>query len=232
MMKMLTSRWSRAYLGLAACAVFCAAAGPILADDFMPPAFRGDELTVYSEWDFELDFPYNLDQNNIPPDDLTSVGKEGYEIYDTYTHAHVLGMTWVDGIWYVDPGEEFGQIYFWIENWVDDMHYKHLWIQLTYGGEGEPPIPPQIAEIEGRQWVGPNPEDHVYYDGYINDFIQHTANQRVEHWMLEPNPDVESILILVPPGTWLDQVVIDTISTNDVTRTESETWSGVKNLFR
>jgi hypothetical protein len=54
----------------------------------------------------------------------------------------------------------------------------------------------------------------------------------VEVWILLPNPDREHVYIDIPPFTYVDQVVIDTISTNDVISNEDTTWGEVKSLFR
>ena len=59
-----------------------------------------------------------------------------------------------------------------------------------------------------------------------------SANHYVEVWRIEPNPWREYVQIYIPPWTWLDQIMIDTISTNGPTANESSTWGAIKSLYR
>jgi hypothetical protein len=54
----------------------------------------------------------------------------------------------------------------------------------------------------------------------------------VEFWHLPYNPDREYVNVELPPFTWIDQVWIETISTNGTIATEYSTWGEVKSLFR
>lgn len=204
------------------------AISPVLADDFLPPDWRGDPLTVMVEWNFATDF--NPDPMNILPDNLQTVGDGIHQLGDAFTHAHASEeVVWVgeDGLWGIARTYELhGEIDFFLVNWVDDFEFKHIWIQLTYGGLGVP----IVSGING-----PNPYSGGWTDPTVGQFVSSMEideTHRVEYWLLIPNPDREHIYVTLPPHTWLDQIVIDTISTQDPIAVENETWSGVKTLFR
>ncbi len=204
------------------------AISPVLADDFMPPDWRGEPLTVMAEWDFVTDF--NPDRYNIYPDLLQTVGDGTHALGDAVTHAHAsetvfwAGEPGVDGV--AQTFELPGEIDFFLVNWIDDYEFKHIWIQITYGGQGAP----SVSGVNG-----PNPIDNGWVDPTVGQPLgafEVAPGQRVEYWLLMPNPDREHIYLHLPPFTWLDQIVFDTISTNDAIAVEAETWSGVKSLFR
>jgi len=194
------------------------------ADDFLPPDWRGDPLTVMVEWDFVNDF--SGDPYNVPPDQLQTVGDGIHELGTAWTHAHVS-----DTVYWGDDGSAYtadlpGEVDFFLVNWTDPYDFKHLWIQITYGGQGVPTV---------SSVVGPNPETNDWTDptfGQPDSFIDVDPNHRVEYWVLMPNPDREHIYVDIPPFTTLSQIVIDTISTMEPVSTESHTWSDVKELFR
>ncbi|HOX24358.1 MAG TPA: hypothetical protein PLL30_01215 [Candidatus Krumholzibacteria bacterium] len=206
-----------------------ALAGIALADDFMPPDWRGDPLTVLAEWEFTVDF--TPDPLNVPPENLITAGDGTHLLGDAWTHAHVGENVF----WEVDPGDPNdgraytldlpGQIDFFLVNWIDEYEFKHIWIQITYGGQGRPVV---------SGVLGPNPFDNGWVDptfGVFQFAIEVDPNHRVESWILMPNPDREHVYVDVPPWTWVDQVVIDTISTPEPVAVESRNWSDVKALF-
>jgi len=210
--------------GALALTLALAFAGLALADDFLPPAFRGDPLTVMAEWDFVQDFM--PDPMNVLPENLVTVGDGIHQFSGPGTHAHVSDTVF----WEVDPndpndGRAFtldlpGQIDFFVMNWIDEYEFKHIWVQITYGGQGRPTVSGVIAP----PWDNP-------FNGIFQFAIEVDPNHRVEYWLLIPNPVSEHIYLELPPFTWVDQVVIDTISTPEPVQTESRTWSDVKTLF-
>ncbi len=200
-----------------------------LADDFMPPEWRGDLLSVQAEWDFINDFM--PDPMNIDPDNLVTVGDGIHDLGTAYTHCHASD----EMLWEIDPDDPAdgraytddlpGQLDFFLANWIDDYQFKHIWVQITWGGQGMPIV---------SSVVGPNAETNDWTDptyGALVEVHDPAPGQHVEYWILEPNPDREHIYIDVPPFSWVDQVVIDTISTPDQSATERTTWSNVKALF-
>ena len=197
-----------------------------VADDFMPPEFRGGELTVMAEWDFTADFtapPFNY--YNYTPDNLTTVGDGIHELGDAFTHAHFSEtMFWRQGEAYTLDAP--GQIDFYLVNWIDNYPYKHIWVQITFSGQGAP----YVGSV-----VGPNANDNSWVNptyGTPEFSIDVDLNHRVEYWVLRPNPDREHIYLEVPPFTTVEQIVIDTISTPSPVSSEETTFDGLKALYR
>lgn len=217
--------WWRKILGLALLILGTwSATAP--ADDFLPPEFRGDPLSVMAEWDFVQDFtgsPYFY--LNYPPDQLVTVGDGIHDLGDAFTHAHFSETVfWREGEAYTL--QEPGQIDFYLVNWTDLYPYKHLWIQITFRGAGIPFISAVVA---------PNPADGSWVDpsyGWLDSLYETGPNQRVEYWRLQPNPDREHIYLDIPPDTVVEQVLIDTISTPSPVSSDETTLDGVKALFR
>lgn len=203
------------------------------ADDFLPPDFRGDPLTVVAEWDMIRDFtidPYFY--YNYDPDNEDAIGDGIHDLHNDFTHAHFTETVF----WGGDPDqpgdgiaytlENPGQIDFYLINWTDPYPFKHIWIQITYRGQGVPAVGSVIA---------PNPVTDNWTDPSIGRFeyaIEYDFNHRVEYWTLMPNPNREHIYLDIPPYTTVDQVLIDTISTDSPVATEETTWSDVKALYR
>lgn len=217
--------WWRKTMAMALATLALLATGA-LADDFLPPDFRGDELTVLAEWDFLQDFtiaPYFY--YNYPPDRLVTVGDGVHELGGAFTHAHFTETVfWSEGEAYTLQAP--GQIDFYLVNWIDQYPFKHLWIQITYRGAGVP----LVSSI-----VAPNPADGSWTNPALGGFqyaIDVNANQRVEYWVLQPNPDREHIYLDIPPDTVVEQVLIDTISTPSPVSADETTLEGVKALFR
>ena len=214
-------------LAIALLAVACC--GAALADDFLPPDWRGDPLTVLVAWDFDWDF--TDDPMNIGADTLVTVGDGIHELNDVFVHAHASATVG----WETDPDEPWdgraytgdapGEIDFFLGNWFDEYEFKHIWVQLTFGGQGLV----QVVDV-----VAPNPDTGGWTDpvhGALNEAFQVDPAHRIETWVLMPNPDREHIYVSLPPFSYLDQIVIDTISTNDPIAAEARSWSDVKNLF-
>ena len=70
------------------------------------------------------------------------------------------------------------------------------------------------------QWPGPAPYGGAWYT-YNYGFV------------IRPNPESETIVIDVPYCTVVDQIVVDTICTNDdAVPVENSTWSDIKVLYK
>ncbi len=205
--------------------------GPTLADDFTPPDWRGDILTVQTEWAFNTDF--TNDPDNVPPDLLITLGDGEHDLGDAVTHAHLDTLGWQmdpdnpENGWVINLDDVAHIADFQIVNWVDDYEFKHIWIQITWGGQGPAPFVTQV--------IGPNPVDNNWTDpsqGIFTSGFDPDSNHHIEYWVLMPNPDREAIDILIPPDTWIDQVMIDTICTQGEVDIENSTWGDIKALFR
>lgn len=173
-------------------------ATPAFADDFFPPAWRGQPGTTMQTWEFSTDAnPAVLDV------DMNPYGAATAEIeYDSpFT-------PWIDidgnepyqhqGVWYVEDWIEFG-----IPNNPMPNDYKEIWIQLTYYADGsgnpefftDPGMTGGVTQIFSEP-VGPG------------DIYTHA----VYSIMFDHNPDFETIWLVPQDCTiYVDEVVIDTI---------------------
>ncbi|MCK4341453.1 MAG: hypothetical protein KAY37_07010 [Phycisphaerae bacterium] len=174
-------------------------------EDLYPPSWRGDPLTVLAEWDFSYDFtPYPMD---IPPEYLDVVGDGVHDLGTAYTHTHADSNVY----WQPDPSDPSdgrayttgneGLMEFFLVNWIDDYWNKYICVHITYGGNGTP----WVDEVVAPPWEDP------YYGVHLETIDLCPA--RVEYWVLHPNPNREFVNIKIPPNSWVDKVVIDTIST-------------------
>lgn len=181
---------------------FAWASGVASADDRHPPPWRWGVRTVSAEWDFKSD------ANPAQPDRWEYYGdNEGSTLYDLEMHRAYIQQH-DDFVW--EPGQ-FGQglwhnksdseltISFDLTNWVYDGNSKRLRIQVTYAGDR-----PETFRVYGwvgsdQHWGQKDPAQHEW-DGYY-----------YEDWTFpDVNPNYEEIILMVPPNTAIDQVVIDT----------------------
>jgi len=196
---------------------------PLIAEDFMPPDFRGDPLTYTAFWEFTND-PGPAD---IWPDVVNSVGDGVHSLFTAQTHTHRD-----DSVVFWDPTGALytlaapGQLAFFLNNWVDPYVFKHIWVQVTYTSQGPAPfVSSVLGADDSLQWPDP-------YVGYFLNRIDVDANHFVEYWQIQPNPNMEYVYLDLPPFTSIDEVVIDTWSTDEPVDNEGKSWGEVKSLFR
>jgi len=209
-------------------------AGVGAADDFLGDGGvpnRGDPLSVYGSWEFLSDPGQRLAPESwtyILPDGpgvngpFDSVGgSHGEILYPGFaTHADAGSSSewsWQltdaggsdDGVLIATPtgGKNDSEITFNLQNWVDDMEFKLIVVQMTYWGS----TPPHVKAIQGQELAGTAGEYDVF-GGRLLPPIPFDPNHIYESWGMEPNPDWEQVVISVPAGTQLDEVVIDTVS--------------------
>lgn len=97
-----------------------------------------------------------------------------------------------------------GTLFFDIPN-VPDFHpVKHLQIQINGVWDMSPP--PIVTLLDGFIGLGVFPGVFVASDETFPGF------HRVEDWDIFPNPDFETLMLFIPEGSFVNQVVIDTIS--------------------
>lgn len=197
---------------------------PILAEDFLIPDFRGDPLSYTAYWEFDND----PGPGDIWPDVVSSVGDGIHELFtaQTHTHRNVDLVFWnTEGFLYTLDAP--GQLAFFLNNWVDPYNFKHIWIQVTYTAQDQPPY---VSTVEGAddssQW-GLDP-----YPGQFGYRIDVDTNHFVEYWVIMPNPNMEYVYLELPAHVTIDEVVIDTWSTNSSVDSEATSWGGVKSLYR
>jgi hypothetical protein len=214
-------RRSLTWLAIALLTFLCIS--QVLADDFMPPLFRGEPLTYTATWEFTND----PGPGDIWPDAVGSVGDGMHELFSAQTHTHRntdLVFWNQDGFLYTQGLP--GQLACFLTNWVDPFQFKHVWIQVTYSSTVQPPyVSGVLGADDSLQWPDP-------YIGYFVYRINVDANHFVEYWILQPNPNMEYIYLELPPFTSVDEIVIDTWSTESPVANEDRTWGDVKSLFR
>jgi len=195
---------------------------PLFAEDFMPPLFRGDPLTYTATWEFLTD----PGPGDIWPDTINSVGDGVHSLFNAQTHTHRdVNFVFWDPAGFLFTQNAPGQLAFFLNNWVDPYQFKHVWIQVTYTSADLPPyVSSVIGADESMQWPDP-------YIGYPISRIDVDANHFVEHWQIQPNPNMEYVYLELPPHTRIDEVVIDTWSTEHPVSNELKSWGEVKALF-
>jgi hypothetical protein len=193
------SRSRRLVLVLATVAMATAQA---MADDFAPPAWRGSSAPYQTlqAWDFLTS------ANPVQPDDPTIapiVGDGGGSPMATMNNMHWESGNG-DGGWIANSSNG-GIIQLDIPNWVDQEPRKLLRIQTTFQGSAEP----LVLSVSG---IDPSVPAGVVGEP-LDSPVTVSAGQVYEDWFMQPNPDRETVLLLVPADVLLDQIVVDTIST-------------------
>lgn len=197
------------------------AALPAAAHDVCPPWFRGDPLSVYAEWEF-----VGSDLHDDEPDTMYWIGDGVHEFnLSCYTHTHAYDVYWEEDPTDPTDGRVYtqsvpGRLDFFVCNFIDGYPYKYIWIQITYGGDGVPFVYETVAP----------PWDNPYYGELIR-VVPCESGQRVESWVLPLNPDREFVKVEIPPFTWVDQVIIETVSTL-YSPVEDMSWGSIKAMYR
>jgi hypothetical protein len=193
-----------------------------VADDLNPPSYRGLPRHTSAEWDFLTDQP----TNNIQPDGTSVplvVGDNQAALDAAFTgDPHPSGnrfggssVAWTGAIsngGYLATGPSTGDrgLVFNVPNWIDTEPLKRVRIQVTYQG------PAPSTEVIGALGV-PGSSDNV-----TEVFIGRTPGTSpslppnmsyfYDDWEVRPNPDWEQVVIRMQENTFVDQVVIDTVS--------------------
>ena len=193
-------------------------AASISGDDLKPPRYRGGPLSTSAEWDFLTAQP----RTNIQPDGTTVplvIGDAAPLLNAAFPVGapHPSGATFGDIEWssssnggYRGGPKGDGGLVFNVPNWIDTEPEKRLRLQVTYVG-GAPP-----TAVFGFLGV-PGSSDSVTETlarrvSDTDPMLPPNSAYFYEDWLLYPNPDWEQVVIFVPTGTFVDQVVIDTIS--------------------
>lgn len=195
---------------------------PAVADNFAPPDYVGDPLSYHAEWEFT--------NGPIPPAPPALFIPDGGEsnggpltnefLYDQLggTHIDLDGPGWIwdpaDGDGGMVNPDRPGQFVINTINWVDEMPEKFIRVQITYIGQA-----PTVLGAYGFSYN----LYHPTYPGEPLDTTEHgffpaappvivdPAHLYQDIWM-EPNPDWEQIVVDVPLGTIIDEIVVDSIS--------------------
>ncbi len=196
-----------------------ASAFPLFADDLNPPSYRGGPLSTSAEWDFLTD----ESPEAIQPDGTSVplvIGDAASAMDAAFPTGapHPSGATFNDVAWtstsnggYLGGPAGDGILVFNVPNWIDEEPVKRLRLQVTYSG------PPPSTLVIGFLGV-PGTADGVV-EFKVDRLDVASAVQLpvgmsyfLEDWQIHPNPDWEQVALFLEEGTFVDQVVIDTIS--------------------
>jgi hypothetical protein len=169
---------------------------PALADDWLPPEWRGDPGSTIQGWHFST-----ADKENVFPDYPSGGG---------WLPSTKLTVTpdpqnpdWIEtdpsgsgrtGIWPLS-----GWIDVTVDNFPKPNPYKEVWVQLTWASTGGEPA---IINIDPSPKVGTFTlvNEHTWCMGWTT---------TVWKWRVEPNPSDE--MFRIQGDILVDQLVIDTI---------------------
>jgi len=196
----------------------------VQADDVIPPPWRDltDPYSTLQEWTFSSPAGPGgvfIADNSTLPESKTGDGFDSTSPIPGAPCAVIVNMTWLG------PGillsnnpngqpspNEGGVITLFIPNWVDSEPLKLFQIQMTF--TGDPSTPPAISDMWGYDSDTDTVMDGVLMDeGVITLDATNGIHLRHEYWTMMPNPDYEQVVIHVPFGLVLNQIVVDTVST-------------------
>jgi hypothetical protein len=202
---------------LLAAAVLLSALGNVLADDITPPPYRGDPRSTSAEWGFNQ-HSGDLNDPIFPDGSLLVIGDFNTQLNNAFPDGapHPSGFAFGD-ISYTGSGwlggEQTGALAFNVPNWIDQEPIKHLRLQVTW--LGNPTSGSPGTSVSGHFVTsGTTPEEaiEIALPRVGMTLPSNNANYFYEDWMIFPNPFWEQVVIQVPFGTMIDQVVIDSIS--------------------
>ena len=184
------------------------------AEDLVPPEWRGSANTTYQRWEFSTEslVPEFVDNPGGMPT-LMVAGERPF----TAWLSEDLGR---QGVWRF---EDFMQID--IPNIIDTEPLKEIWIQLTYQADSiAQGFPPFFLTDPTASGPAELIEQIDLGGGYFHETYS---------IIIEPNPDHETIWIQPRNCTfYVDELVIDTISTVPEPMTISLLGFGVLGLLR
>lgn len=170
------------------------------ADDVVPAPWRGLGLYTFQEWEFH-------DPGQLSPDgDLPTVNPGNPIVLPGTGAAWTQGFetTGLDG--YIGTGGSDSNLVFQVPNFIDFEPIKYLRVQINGVWDATPaPFVLGISAIDNE--VGPGVEV-----GFMGSDETFPGFHRWEDWFIIPNPDFEQIIIAIPEGSFVNQVVIETTS--------------------
>lgn len=185
--------------------------GAALADDVLPPVWRGESNTVYAEWDSWEGFnttptPFYPDNWYSNPVGLSSPDSQAYDTAQYLSsYADRNDVVEIDGM---------SQIDFLMPNFVD-QDQTELWIQLTYW----------VAETtEVTFLLDTDPYTDDINGPYLQGSVEHDSGWVTEAYSFTILPSVDAELITLDfadasssTPIYLDQVVIDSVAVPEPT---------------
>ena len=188
---------------------------PTMADIFAQPDFFGEPLSYHAEWEFDfLQTPITGLYVEVESD---GGSKNGEFIYDKFwTHIDLDGMGWemdtADGDGGIVNTNRDASFAIQTINWVDTEPEKYIRVQITYIGQA-----PTVAGAHGywfNEYHGIEPANATTNLGYFaaDPAVNVDQTHLYSDIFMQPNPDWEQIVVDVPKGTIIDEVVVDSIS--------------------
>ena len=174
------------------------------ADNIFPPDFVGDDpaFETFQEWEF-------VTPGTVIPDGELGFANSGGTPMATpgsgvlYDPLGAGLFPALDG--YIGIAEADNTITFDVPNVPDDRPVKNLRIQIN--GDWTAALgAPTVSSLTATDSSGPTSSGFVDSDNPFPGF------HRWEDWDIFPNPDHETLVLTVPVGAMVSQVVIHTIS--------------------
>ena len=137
-----------------------------------------------------------------------------------------LGLTWMEQFDDAGPGGYVGSDSFAsnlllrIPNVNDERPAKFIRVQISgVWPEWNVRATPTVEALYGS--LGPHLEAPEFPGKRLRSTEAVPGRHRWEDWLIEPNPFGEGIALLLPEGTFIDEVIVDTITTS-MTRTPGD----------
>lgn len=201
----------RRWCGLCWCvAVLLSVATSSVAEDLNPPGYRGLPNSTSAEWGFTAPGPAFFPGGGSVSTVVGNTGPPAPGVGTPFPFC-VLGGTasFVPGG--IAGGSAGGTIACNIPNWHDNEPVKRQRVQVTYKG----PKP----SIRKFCFLGVPGSSAAVTETLIAEVLDTTlallasgSSYFYQDWECRPNPDWEQVVVDVPPGTVIDQLVVDTIS--------------------
>lgn len=175
---------------IAMAVVLAFATSSVFADDLTPPSYRGNPLSVMSEWQL---LPGSLILNQTQ---WNTVGLAPWILSPVPVSTQVMPNT-------------AGIYDFQLPNWKDNMPIKYMRVQLTWENAPAAPVNVFSQAIFANNTI----------NGVIAFASTPTLSTSGTGWYqyfdltFQPNPEWERVQVGLPSGGYLTQAVIDTVST-------------------
>lgn len=181
-------------IGLAGFSVVALSWTPARGHDLNPPSYRGQPLSVHAHL------------NADPTSGSWGLGLSQFSWVDdsdpsTYLHSMTVPSPVGKG-----PNNDYQ---FMLPNFVDELPLKLLRMQLTWTGTTQPPVNIHGYGLDLGQYI----PGILTFASTPLVFTQPDGGYQYFDFEFRPNPDLEFLYVTVPADCYLDQVVIDTIST-------------------
>ena len=187
-------------------------AGMVVADDVLPPDWRGESNTVTAGWGMWGTPGPGPGSSVLMGNQVTTNPPDAFDPFAAAAAANWDGSCTViantmgrDSVLYVPPGGPLGRVWFGLLNFPDDNVEKRIRLQITFRGAG-------VMDF----YVTTDSALETHYDALVADSYLHPDGWQTNAYdlVITPNPAWEHILLdwgyANPDSCYIDQVVIDT----------------------